>query len=186
LLGPGIILIGRASKSSLLLVVCIVLALFSDIFDGILARRWKVATAWLRRCDTVADTVFYACVFLVVLMRYPAAVRYAWPLMVVLAGFEVAQHVISLLKFRRMASYHSILSKIWGLLLAASLIMLFGFGSAMLLNFAIAWGILCNLEGSAMSLVLPAWHHDIPTLGYAIWLRRELESQRPKVEVVGI
>ena len=40
-----------------------------------------------------------------------------------------------------------------------------------------------------MSFVLPAWHHDVPTLAYAIWMRREMEYQarlQSKPEVVGI
>ncbi len=59
-LGPGIVLISLAWHSGLLLAACIVLALLSDIFDGILARRWHVVTGLLRRCDTIADTIFYA------------------------------------------------------------------------------------------------------------------------------
>jgi len=188
-LGPGIVLISLAWQSGLLLAACIVLALLSDIFDGVLARRWHVVTGLLRRCDTIADTIFYAGVILVVLLRYPATVRHAWPLLVVLVAVEIAQHLFSLLKFHRLASYHSILSKIWGLLLATAMIALLGFGWDKLLNIAIAWGILCNLEGFTMSFVLPAWHHDVPTLGYAIWLRRELEYQAEvasKTQVVGI
>src|SRR5260370_18689770 len=85
-LGPGIVLISLAWQSGLLLAACIVLALLSDIFDGVLARRWHVVTGLLRRCDTIADTIFYAGVILVVLLRYPATVRHAWPLMVVLVA----------------------------------------------------------------------------------------------------
>jgi phosphatidylglycerophosphate synthase len=188
-LGPAIILINRIWQSGLLLAACILLALLSDIFDGILARRWNVATALLRRCDTIADTFFYASVGVVVLLRYPATVGRVWPWLAALVAVEVTQHLFCLLKFGRLASYHSILAKIWGLLLATALIALLGFGWAKLLNIAIAWGILCNLEGFAISSVLPAWYHDIPTLGYAIWLRRELEYQAEvasRRQIIGI
>ena len=176
-LGPGIILIGLRWPSRLLLAGCIVFALLLDIFDGVLARRWQVVTGLLRRCDTIADTIFYAGVFLLVVLRYPATLHRIWPWLAALVVVEIAQHLFCGLKFGRLASYHSVLAKIWGLLLAASLIALLGFGFDKLLDIAIAWGILCNLEGFIISFVLPAWHHDIPTLGYAIWLRRELEHQ---------
>jgi CDP-diacylglycerol--glycerol-3-phosphate 3-phosphatidyltransferase len=112
-----------------------------------------------------------------------------WPLLAVLIALEFIQHVFSLLKFGRLASFHSRLSKIWALLLATALIALLGFGWDKLLNFAIAWGILCNLEGFAMSFVLPAWQHDVPTLSYAIWMRREMEYHartQSKPRVMGI
>ena len=188
-LGPTIILLSRFAQRGILFVACILIALVLDIFDGILARRWNVATALLRRCDTLADTVFYASVLVVVALRYPATLHRVWPLLVVLVVLELIQHMFSLLKFGRLASYHSRLSKIWGLLLATALVALLGFGWDKLLGLAIAWGILCNLEGFAMSFVLPAWHHDVPTLGYAVWMRREIEYQartRSKPDIVGI
>lgn len=188
-LGPTILLISWTRPSSPVLAACIVIALLSDIFDGILARLWNVATPRLRRCDTRADTTFYGCVFLVVLIHYPATVRRIGLLLVVLVVLEVIQHMFSLLKFGRLASYHSRLSKIWGLLLAGALIALLGFGWDKLIDISIGWGILCNLEGFAMSFVLPAWQHDIPTLGYAVWLRRELEYQakrKSNLEVLGV
>jgi phosphatidylglycerophosphate synthase len=188
-LGPLIVLLSRYTHRGVLFVACVLTGLVLDILDGILARRWNVATALLRRCDTVADTIFYASVIVVVAVRYPATLHRVWPLLVVLVVLELIQHMFSLLKFGRLASYHSRLSKIWGVLLATSLIALFGFGSDKLLAIALAWGILCNLEGFAMSFVLPAWHHDVPTLAYAIWMRREMEYQaraRSKPDIVGI
>lgn len=188
-LGPIIILLSRYARHGFLLAACVLTALILDIFDGILARRWNVATSLLRRCDTLADTIFYAAVILVVWLRYPATAYRIWPLLVVLIVLELVQHMFSLLKFGRLASYHSRLSKIWGLLLATALIALLAFGWDKLLDIAVAWGILCNLEGFAMSFVLPAWHHDVPTLGYAIWMRRELDYQtrmQSKSDIVGI
>lgn len=188
-LGPLVLLISRTRPSSLWLAACIVVALLLDIFDGILARLWNVATPRLRRCDTLADTVFYGCVFLVMLINYPATVKRIGLLLIVLVVLEIIQHIFSLLKFGRLASYHSNLSKMWGLLLASALIALLGFGWDKLIDISIGWGILCNLEGFAMSFVLPAWQHDIPIPRYAVWLRRELEYQskkESKAEVLGV
>lgn len=188
-LGPLVLLISQTRPSSFWLAACIVVALLLDIFDGILARLWNLATPRLRRCDTLADTVFYACVFLVVLINYPATVKRIGLLLIVLVVLEIIQHIFSLLKFGRLASYHSNLSKMWGLLLASALIALLGFGWDKLIDISIGWGILCNLEGFAMSFVLPAWQHDIPTLRHAVWLRRELEYQSKKdskAEVLGV
>jgi phosphatidylglycerophosphate synthase len=175
-LGPGMILVSRLSHKGWLLVACVGLALLSDVFDGLLARRWHMDAEALRRWDTRADTFFYACVLAVVWLRYPASVQQRFPLIAALIGAEIAQHLVAIIKYRRHASYHSILSKIWGLLLAGAMIALLGWGvDNWFLDLAIAWGILCNLQGLAMTLLLPAWHRDVLTLFHAWRLRGELK-----------
>ena len=176
-LGPGIIVVSLVWPSGWALTACIGLALLSDVLDGVLARRWHIDTENLRRWDTRADTLFYACVLVVAFLRYPAAIERRWLLIAGLLTAEVATHVLAIVKFGRHASYHSVLSKIWGLLLASSMIALLGFGrdkDNWLLDFSIVWGILCNLQGLAMTLLLPVWQRDVPTLFHAVRLRRQL------------
>jgi phosphatidylglycerophosphate synthase len=67
-LGPGIVLISQRWRNGIPLAVCIVMALVSDSYDGVLARRWPIDTENLRRWDTRAGTLFYACVLIVVFM----------------------------------------------------------------------------------------------------------------------
>jgi phosphatidylglycerophosphate synthase len=181
-LGPGIILLSQLSKSGWLLAAAVGLALLSDIFDGALARRWQIDTENLRRWDTRVDTFFYACVLAVVLLRCPGAFQQRWPLITALVAAEVAQHLVAIVKYGRHASYHSILSKIWGLLLAAAMIALLGWGvDNWFLDLAIAWGILCNLQGLAMSFLLPTWQRDVLSVFHAWRLRRRMsrgQSQR--------
>lgn len=173
-LGPGMILLSRLSHNGPLLAACVALALLSDIFDGVLARRWHVDSENLRRWDTRADTLFYACVLAVMLLSYPAAIERRWLLLAGVITAEVVQHVFAALRYGRHASYHSILSKIWGLLMASATMALLGWGvDNWLLDLTFAWGILCNLQGLAMTLLLPTWHRDVPTLWHAWRLRNE-------------
>ena len=171
-LGLIMVLISLKWKSGIPLTICIVMALLSDVFDGLLARRWGVATDALRRWDTRADTFFYACVFAVILLNHPAAMERRWVLVAGLIIAEVLQHVFAAVKYGRHASYHSILSKIWGVMMATAMIALLGFGlDNWFLDLVIGWGILCNLQGLAMTLLLPTWQHDVLTLFHAVRLR---------------
>jgi phosphatidylglycerophosphate synthase len=172
-LGPGMILLSFFFLHSVLLVSCIGLALLTDVFDGVLARRWHLDTENLRRWDTRADTFFYLCVLVVAGLRYPAAFERRWILLASLAIAEVTQHAFAAIKYGRHASYHSVISRIWGLMMATAMCALLGFGlDNWFLDLTLAWGVLCNLQGLAMSLMLPTWHRDVPTLFHAARIRR--------------
>jgi phosphatidylglycerophosphate synthase len=179
-LGPVVVLVSLAHSPSAgaFLAALIVLALLSDIYDGVLARLWEVDTENLRRWDTRADTFFYLCVLIAVLVRHVAVILERWPLIAALLAAEAAQHLFSLFKYGRHASYHSVISKIWGLLMAAAMISLLGFDlDGWFIDLTLAWGILCNVQGLAMSLLLPTWHRDVPSLFHAVRLRCEAMSQ---------
>ena len=179
-LGPVVVLIAARWRSGTPLAVCIVMALASDAFDGFLARRWQIDTENLRRWDTRADTFFYACVLLAIVLRDPQIIVRHWIVLVALVGSEIGQHLFALFKYQRHASYHSILSKIWGLWMASGMIALLAFGlNNWFLDFVFGWGILCNLQGFTMSLLLPEWQRDVPTLFHAWRLRSAGQKQSP-------
>lgn len=150
----------------------------SDIYDGILARRWGTATAALRIADSAADTVFYVGVLVAVVERHWQVIHARLWLLAVLLGLETTRVVFDWLKFGRMASYHSYASKAWSALLALATIALLCFNRGFwLTTVAIAWGILCDLEGLAMSAVLPRWAHDVKNLRRALRIRQKMLAQ---------
>jgi phosphatidylglycerophosphate synthase len=175
-LGLGLVAANSAIHNQIIFAVCILAALLSDVYDGVLARRWQIDTENLRRWDTRADTLFYLCVFVVAVLRYPEAFQNRWLLITALVAVEVIQHAFAAIKYGRHASYHSIISKIWGLMMAASMIALLGFGvNNWFMDLTIIWGICCNVvQVLVMTLLLPTWHRDIPTLVHAWKLQKQL------------
>ena len=150
----------------------------SDIYDGVLARRWGTATAALRIADSSADTVFYVGVLVAVVERHWPVIHARLGLLVVLLGLEATRVVFDWVKFGRMASYHSYASKAWSALLALATVALLCFNRGFwLTTVAIAWGILCDLEGLAMSAVLPRWTHDVKNLRRALRIRQKMLAQ---------
>jgi CDP-diacylglycerol--glycerol-3-phosphate 3-phosphatidyltransferase len=64
-------------------------------------------------------------------------------------------------------------SKLWGLLLFAGMwSLLVRRAGGWPVSLAIGWGILCDLEGLAISVALRRWRADVPTLLHALRLRR--------------
>jgi phosphatidylglycerophosphate synthase len=156
----------------------IVTGFLSDIYDGVLARRWGTATAALRIADSAADTVFYVGVLVAVVERHWPVIHARLWLLAVLLGLEATRIIFDWVKFGRMASYHSYASKAWSAMLALATIALLCFNRGFWLStVAIAWGILCDLEGLAMSAMLPKWTHDVKNLRRALRIRRKMLAQ---------
>ena len=157
----------------------VVVALVSDIYDGILARRWGGETAGLRMSDSVADTIFYLGVVWALWVREPQVLRGNWRWWVGLFVIEGVRYGFDFWKFGKAASYHSYMAKAWGLLIAVAVVGVLSFGGLRWLVWvALVFGIVVNAEGLAMSLMLPRWKNDVKTLGRAWVLRKEMLAER--------
>jgi phosphatidylglycerophosphate synthase len=181
-LGP-IVILGQACRwNGITLAALIVAALLSDVFDGILARRWHCDTPAVRLFDSMADNTFYFCVGIAVWLRAPGLIHTQAPLFLTLLTLEAAGFIIAIAKFGKPASYHSYLAKTWGLVLATAIVSQFITTHANpLIAAALIFGIICNLESLTMSLILPDWVNDVKTLPVALRLRtRILAHQYPR------
>jgi phosphatidylglycerophosphate synthase len=178
-LGP-IVILGQACRwNGITLAALIVAALLSDIFDGILARRWHCDTPAVRLFDSIADTVFYLCVAIALWLRSPRLCHQQMPLFVALMGCEATLFFFAIAKFGKPASYHSYLAKTWGLLLATAVVAEFvTTRAAPLITASLILGIVCNLEGLVMSCILPDWVNDVKTLRAAWRLRTRILAHR--------
>ncbi len=173
LLGPVLILLAWQWPHPAALAICLTAAFLSDVFDGIIARRLGIATANLRRFDSVADSIFYICAITSLWMLHPEVLsRHAVSLGTLLA-LEVVRYVYDLSKFGREASYHMWSSKLWGIALFAGCLSALAFGQdGVLVSAAIVIGIIADVEGLLISIVLNAWHHDVPSIVHALRLRK--------------
>ena len=175
LLGQVIVAGEACGWSGLAVAGMVVTALLSDIFDGVLARRWRCDTAGVRLFDSMADTVFYACAGIALWIGQPQIWRDNAVLLGALLALEALNFGVALAKFGKPASYHSYLAKAWGLVLATAVIAAFASGrGSPLISVSLALGIVCNLQGLAMSWMLPVWRKDVKTLRAARQMRAEM------------
>ena len=147
---------------------CLIVAFVSDIFDGVIARRLGVATPDLRRLDSAVDTLFYLSAVFSAWYLYPQVILSRMTPLVVLGVLEISRYCVDWVKFGREASYHMWSSKLWGIALFVGFFSLLALGSAnVTLSLAIYLGIVADLEGLAISAVLPHWRADVPTVVHA-------------------
>ena len=173
LLALLMIVLALDGASPFAFVTCLSAALLSDIFDGITARRYGVASAALRRYDSTADTIFYLSATFAVWLLYPEALRANIIGLVLLFGLELARYALDFYKFGRETSYHMWSAKVWNLTMFAAFVALLGFGfSGWLFTLAIWFGVAADLEGLFATLLLHVWTYDIPTVWHAYRLRR--------------
>ena len=174
LLAPAMLLLARYWPEPLAFGACLVLAFLSDIFDGVLARRWGSVTPALRRVDSLVDTLFCLAALGAVWIRHPETVRDAAVLLGVLLALEALRYVVDWAKFGREASYHMWSARLWAAVLYTAFFMVLveGQGGAWV-TAALLLGIVSDLEGLAVSLLLPEWRHDVPSLVHALRLRQQ-------------
>jgi phosphatidylglycerophosphate synthase len=172
-LAPFIVLLAIAWPNEMMFGMLLLVALLSDVFDGVIARRLGIATPTLRRLDSIADSMFYLCAMFAAWHLHKSQVsEYLIPLAVLLT-LELARYAFDYAKFRREASYHMWSSKAWGLALFFCFLSLLSFGKGgWPIALAIYLGIAADLEGLAISVVLKKWRTDVPSIFHAIQLRR--------------
>jgi CDP-diacylglycerol--glycerol-3-phosphate 3-phosphatidyltransferase len=159
--------------SPVLFGTCLVVAFVSDIFDGIIARRLGVATATVRRLDSIADTLFYVAVTLATWHLYPGFLREHATGLAVLLGLELLRYGFDYLKFRREAAYHMWSSKAWGISLFTGFYGLLVHGNTGLLAaLPIYVGIAADAEGLVISAILREWRADVPSFVHALRARQ--------------
>src|SRR5271156_1284704 len=108
-LGPVVIAGEACSWNGFKLAGMVIVALLSDIFDGVLARRWFCDTASVRLFDSMADTVFYVCVAIALWIGQPGVWRHYAGLLIPLLSLEMLRFGWDFAKFGKPASYHSYL-----------------------------------------------------------------------------
>jgi CDP-diacylglycerol--glycerol-3-phosphate 3-phosphatidyltransferase len=172
-LAPILVAIAFTSRSPTGFGICLVVALLSDIYDGKIARRLGVATPGLRRLDSIADSIFYvAATYCVWLLHREVITDNLVPLLVLL-GLELLRYSFDFLKFRKEASYHMWSSKLWGVFLFLAFFSVLVFGrSGIAVYLAIYVGWWADIEGLLISIVLPYWKNDVPTIVHALKIRR--------------
>lgn len=174
LLAPAVLILSLTTASRTGFALCLIAALLSDYFDGVLARKWHVVTASMRRFDSIADTLFCLAVVAAIWLLAPQVLIAHRLLLGCLLALELARYLLDFAKYGREASYHMWSSKLWGLALyAVFFAVLVADYHGDLVELAIWLGIVADLEGILISLTLPRWMHDVPTLLHAMKRRRE-------------
>jgi phosphatidylglycerophosphate synthase len=163
ILGPTMLLVAwNMPGSGPWLALCLIPAILSDIFDGIIARRLNVATARLRRYDSQTDLVFWLSVLGCICLLHPRVVERNWYFLAIMLVLEVASYSLSYWRFGREPCTHAYSAKVWGLFLVACFGIVLAWGEEDYAVRVLFWSYLVSwVDVILIILLLPEWRHDV-------------------------
>ncbi len=169
--------IANISNAGVFCTIILALGVLSDIFDGVLARKFNVVTNDLRLWDSRIDVIFWLCTAIALHILYPAIWKISWIMIVVFGIMETIPRIISQIRFKREASTHHILSKIFTLFLWATISFAFLNGKLGNLYWVTLFiGIISQLEAIAIMLIIPEWAVDVKSIKSALTMRTDFIS----------
>jgi CDP-diacylglycerol--glycerol-3-phosphate 3-phosphatidyltransferase len=141
------------------------LMLLSDALDGIIARMLDQTSELGARLDTYGDILTY--------LTTPLAVWWLWPdllkeeLYYIIAAIiiYILPAVFTLIKFGKLASYHTWITKISAVLMSVGVVILLVFDNNLLFHFAIYFLMIEMLENIAITIIL----HEQKSNIHSIW-----------------
>jgi phosphatidylglycerophosphate synthase len=152
-------------NSDIIIVSLMTVGLFTDVFDGIIARKLNVSSENLRIWDSNVDQFFWMMVITSVFYLNFPFIRENYLPVAVIIGLEISAYIISYAKFNRPIATHSILAKLWTITLLAFLIDLTLHSDSNLpFEICAILGIISRVEIILIILGLEKWTTDVPSV----------------------
>ncbi|HKC68625.1 MAG TPA: CDP-alcohol phosphatidyltransferase family protein [Bacteroidia bacterium] len=182
----GVIILGlsilHANYYNVIAATLLPIGLLTDIFDGIIARRLNISTQHLRRLDSTIDQLFFTMVIAATFIQSPQFFYANYIEMIVLVSVEALTYLICFLKFKKEIATHAISSKIWTLILVATLMqVIITTNSTVLFQICFYSGLITRVEIILIIILLREWTNDVPSIYQAILLRKGKAIKRNKL-----
>jgi PAS domain S-box-containing protein len=153
------------------------------LIDEIIARKVNLFTVTRSRLCSWSDFITFIVIIICAwVLRYDLIKQEALFLVVLLIGL-FTPIIIGYIKYSRLTSYHTWMSRISLILVACGVVLLFQEGSNWLFEFSIPLYIFAQMEQVAITAILPDWEFNVPSLWHAVNIERQrVEEARIKAE----
>jgi phosphatidylglycerophosphate synthase len=177
ILVPGLLLLAWLQLPRVFLAVLVV-SLLSDGLDGYLARRLNATSDLGAKLDSWADMATWLMLPLCAWLLRPDVLRAEGVWLVGGIGCYIASILFGFAKYRRLVSYHTWGAKALSWLVGAAVLVFFANGPGWVFRIVMPIVALSAIEEMAMTVMLPTWHANVPTLWHAL-KRRKVGRKRP-------
>jgi len=173
LLIPVLIALAKAGHSQAFFWL-LVSSLATDALDGLLARKLNQITELGSKLDSWADFTTYLSLPLCAWWLRPEVLRAEAPFLVAAMLFYLAAVSFGFVKFHRLTSYHTWLSKSLAILAGGVVLVLFAGGPGWPLRVLAPIVMVSCVEEMVITALLPRWRANVPSVFHALRLKREL------------
>jgi len=153
------------------------LMLLSDALDGIIARMLDQTSELGARLDSYGDILTYLTTPLAVWWLWPDIIKEELYYIIAAIIIYVLPAVFSLLKFGKLASYHTWITKISAVLMSVGAVILLLFEHNLLFHLAIYFLVIEMVENIVITFILPEQKTNIHSIWHA-WQERNKEKDR--------
>jgi CDP-diacylglycerol--glycerol-3-phosphate 3-phosphatidyltransferase len=165
LLGPVAFLCAVTNVPRWIYLPILVTGTLSDVYDGVLARKFGVATPALRRYDSVADVIYYLFILAVAFLLCKPVITQHSSLIALILASEAGCILVSYTRFGKYPATHSYLAKFYGLCLLAALIVLLVFNAGGWVVIALTGvALTANLEIIVIHLLMDSPPVDVRSI----------------------
>lgn len=165
-IGLIMLIIGKLNTAFYILLL---LGGLSDILDGFFARRLKIQSKLGSMLDSIADIAFFGSSLLVsIKVSMSTLSTTSILLLMVVLILRLFSYIISIIKFKSIASYHTYLNKATAVAIFVSIVAIpqTGINIPCIITCSIA--IFAVIEEISIALISPILMHDIHSLTGAI------------------
>lgn len=169
---PVLLMLAYAGHAQIFL-ICLIISLLTDTFDGFFARRLNATSTIGAKLDSLADLATCLAMPPCAWWLRPEVLREEAVAIGVALFFYVASQSAGLIKFRQLPSYHTWTGKTVATLAAIEFVVIFAGGPAWTLRILALLVVIACLETLAITILIREWRTNIPSLWHAWKLRNK-------------
>lgn len=147
------------------------LMLLSDVLDGIIARMLDQTSEFGARLDSYGDILTYLSTPLAAWWLWPDLVKKEIYYIIAAIIIYILPSVFALIKFGKLASYHTWITKFSAVLMSIGVVILIGFGHNLLFHIAVYFLVIEMVENILITIILPKQYSNVPSVWHA-WKKR--------------
>ncbi|MDD3591909.1 MAG: CDP-alcohol phosphatidyltransferase family protein [Sulfurovum sp.] len=146
--------------------------LLSDALDGFIARMLHQTSALGARLDTYGDILTYVSVLGASWWLWPDLIQSELNYIIAAAVLYAIPALFALIKFGKLASYHTWITKLSAVMMGAGVVILLLFKEALLFHWAVYFLVIELLENLLITFLLKEEQTNIRSVWHALKMRR--------------
>lgn len=157
----------------------VIASLVGDVVDGALARRLRAVTPLGAQLDSVADTLLFLITVAGIVLFFPDDIRAHAVAFIAAPAAWFTEVTIALVRYGRLSSFHTYLSRAAAVAMAVFIAALFAVGMRpWLLQLASALVVIATVEELVLLWMLPAWTPDVRGVWWVVRPPRSHEDSK--------